>query len=224
MAMSLAPPVPEESYLSLPDILKQLNEHAGPEGYAVVLLCTKTTPEKIPRKAWIICDRGRKLRVPKGRERRHAGSRQVEYPFSIIAISLDKDAGGPWIIEIVNPEHNHIESASGAHPVLRRLAMTREITDEMTRQLTIQTAFSKVLTAMRVEDPMAVNAMFTSRDVYNLQARIRRDELGPLTPIQALIREFDQGDWIYEFQKDERNQITHLFFTKGNSAYLEDKL
>lgn len=88
--MSLAPPVPEESYPSLPYLLKKLNEHAGPKGYAVVLLRTKTTEEKIPRKAWIICDRGRKTRVPKGKERRHGSSRQIECPFSIIATSLDK--------------------------------------------------------------------------------------------------------------------------------------
>lgn len=215
--MALEPPVPENFYYSLPDLLKKLNEHAGPQGYAVVLLRTKTTSEKIPRKAWIICDRGRKIRAPIGRERRHGTSRHVECPFSIIATSTNKDAGGPWVIEVKNPEHNHVESAPGAHPVLRRMAMTSEVKSEMTRQLTIQTAPSKVLSAVRIDDPLAANAMFTSRDVYNLQAQIRRDELGPLTPIQALIREFDEGDWIYALQKNENNQITHLFFTKRSS-------
>lgn len=72
--------------------------------------------------------------------------------------------------------------------------MTLEIKSEITRQLAIQTAPSKVLSAVRVNDSLIFNAMFTSQDVYNLQAQIRRDEFGSLTFIQALIREFDEGD------------------------------
>lgn len=212
--MSLLTPVSELFYPSLEFLLRELNRHAGSESYAVVLLRTKITKDKTPRKAWIICDRGRKLRASKERERRHDNSRQIECPFSIIATSLDSDAGGPWTIEIKIPEHTHEASASGAHPVLRRLAMTPEIKSEMSRQLIIQTAPSKVLSAMRVDDPLAANAIFTPRNVYNLQAQIRRNKFGPLTPIQALIREFDEGDWIYEIQTNNRNQITHLFFTK----------
>ena len=72
-------------------------------------------------------------------------------------------------------------------------------------------------------DPNAeiiVNPMFKPRDIYNLKAQMRRDVLGPLTPIQALIREFDEKDWVYNFQQDIHQQITHLFFIKGSSQTL----
>lgn len=57
MLMSLASSVSKDSYSTLPYFLKRLNEHADFEGYAVVLLRTKTNADKNPRKAWIICDR-----------------------------------------------------------------------------------------------------------------------------------------------------------------------
>lgn len=49
--MPLEPLVPEEFYYFLSDLLKKLNEHAEPQGYAVVLFRIKITSEKIPRKA-----------------------------------------------------------------------------------------------------------------------------------------------------------------------------
>ena len=128
---------------------------------------------------------------------------------------------GFWNLEVINSKHNHCASAAGAHSVLRRMALKKpEIRSEMTRQLAIQTAPSKVLAAIRVDDPTAANAMFAFRDVYNFQAKLRRQELGPLSPIQALIREFDRDDWVYALQKDERNQITNLFFFRSTCSEL----
>lgn len=62
--------------------------------------------------------------------------------------------------------------------------------------------------------------MFSNRDIYNLRAQLRRDALGPLTLIQALIQEFDKGDWMYEMQTNNQYQITHLFFSRGSTQNL----
>jgi hypothetical protein len=92
-----------------------------------------------------------------------------------------------------------------------------KLKNEMTRQLIIQTASSKVLTVIRLDDSTAANAMFISRDVHNLQTQLWREELESLTSIQTLIREFDQSDWVNEFQKNDRNHITYLFFIRDIS-------
>jgi hypothetical protein len=94
---------------------------------------------------------------------------------------------------MINFDHSHESSAADAHSVLRRMTMSK-IKNEMTRQLIIQTASSKVLSVIRLDDSTAANAMFISRDVYNLQTQLRREELESLTSIQILIREFDQND------------------------------
>ncbi len=56
--------------------------------------------------------------------------------------------------------------------------------------------------------------MLKSRDIYNVKAQLRREILDSLTSIQVLIQEFDRDDWMYALQKNDDNQITHLFFNK----------
>lgn len=214
--MPLSPPVLNPSYPTLPDLLRAVNEHAGPEGYAVVLRRTKKSRQGVLKKAWIICDRGRKSPGPVGHQLRHSSSRHVGCPFKIIAI-VEEGTRGPWFPEIQNESHCHGPSEPGAHPVLRRMAMTSDLRSEIARQLATQVAPSQILSSLRVNDPTAQSAMVTQRDIYNIGAQQRREKLGPFTPIQALIQEFNAGNWVYELQKDAENEITHLFFTKGTS-------
>lgn len=113
-----------------------MNEHAGREGYAIVLKRTKKSKLGITNKVWIICDRGRKKHQVTGQNRRHGGSRHIECPFSVIA-KLDEDIQ-TWLYEVKNPEHTHTSSAAGSHPVLRRMAITAEMRSEVSRQLNCQ--------------------------------------------------------------------------------------
>ena len=230
--MSLRPPEDGQSFESLDDLVIRVNEHAAPQGYAIVLSRTKKSKLGIRRKAWLICDRGGKPRGPQGQERRHTSSRCIECPFLLTAKRMEED-GGAWILEVANEEHNHSSSLAGAHPVHRRMAMTAEVKSEISRQLTVQVAPSKVLSSLRIPDPtlgsvntddpadpQIINPLFKPRDIYNHKAQMRRDILGPLTPVQALIQGLDRGHWTYHMQKDELNRITHLFFVREGSQTL----
>lgn len=62
--------------------------------------------------------------------------------------------------------------------------------------------------------------MSNNRDIYNFRAQFRRDALGPLSPVQALIQEFDEDDWVYKMQTNDQIQITHLFFSRGSTQNL----
>lgn len=223
----LAPPEDGQSFESLEDLTLQVNKHAAERGYAVVLGRTKKSKLKVTRKAWLICDRGGRLREPQGQERRHTSSRAIKCPFSLIAKRLD-DNTGPWLLEVANPEHNHESTLAGAHPVHRKNALNEGYKAEISRALTVQTSSSQILSNLRLpdpvtgvtddyEDPQPINPLFKRRDIYNIKAQMRREALGPLTPIQALLQEFDKGDWMYAMQKDAQNRITHLFFMKGNT-------
>ena len=218
ITMPLSPPLLRPYYSTVPDLLQAINEHAGLEGYAVVLQRTKKSKQDIMKKVWIICDRGRQPHNSTGRQRRHTSTRHTGCPFKITA-SVEEGTAEPWYPEILNETHNHASTEASAHPVLRRMAMS-STRDEVTRQLAIQTAPAQILSAIRFNDPNAENAMVSRRNIYNLAAEQRRQELGPLTPIQALVRELDGVDWISEHRKDYRDQITHLFFVRRSQQFL----
>jgi hypothetical protein len=46
---------------------------------------------------------------------------------------------------------------------------------------------------------------------------MRRTELDSLTSVQALMRQLDETDWEFNYQQDDRERLTHLFFSKDFS-------
>jgi hypothetical protein len=107
---------------------------------------------------------------------------------------------------------------------LRRMTITREIKSDIFKQLTVQTASSKILFTIcldfvNISFVDDLNFLFKFRDIYNVKAKLRRDDLNSLTSVQILMRELnrDDDDWIYFFQTDDQSQITHLFFVKRTS-------
>ncbi len=62
-----------------------------------------------------------------------------------------------------------------------------------------------------------INFMIKSRDIYNIKAQSRRNDLDSMTFVQAFMHQLIDEDWFFAFQKDRRNQINHLFFSKKSS-------
>lgn len=199
--MSLTFFIFQNFYFTLDFFFKKVNKHAKFKNCVIMLFCIKINADNLSRKTWIICDRDRKIRVSKNQEQRHSSSRSIENFFFIIAIVVNSKAVNFWIMKIINVKHIHCVSAFEAHSIFKKLAMISIVKDEMSRQLTIQIVFFKVLKAMWIDDSLTVNVIFILRDVYNFQVKICREKLEPLTSIQTLIREFDERNWIYELQK-----------------------
>lgn len=117
----------------------------------------------------------------------------------LFLIALRDNKSGIWFLEIAKLNHNHASILAGAYPVLRKMAMTSGIRGEKSRQLTVQIAPSKVISGLRIPDPISsidsdnsenpriINPIFKPRDIYNVKAQLRHEAQGPLTPIQALI-------------------------------------
>lgn len=121
--MPLAPPENQQTFESLEDLILRVNEHAAPQGYAVVLLRTKKSKLKVTRKAGLICDRGQKHHDPTGQKRKHTTSGLIKCLFSLTGKLED----GYWLLDVVDPSHNHPLTLAGAHPVHRKMAMDAEI-------------------------------------------------------------------------------------------------
>jgi hypothetical protein len=49
---------------------------------------------------------------------------------------------------------------------------------------------------------------------------MRREIFESFTSMQALIRFLNESDWFYQFQKNDENEITHLFFVRESSRII----
>ena len=213
----LAPPTNVQAFDSLEDLIIKVNEHAAPQGYAVVFGRTKKFKLGERRKAWLVCDRGRKSHESSGQKRRHIGSRRIECLFFCTA--RRENDSGIWYLEVVDPTHNHEATLSGAHSVHRKIAMTSRLQSDISNVLKVQIRSSQIFFSIRVfsnpdaegEDEKFFN-IFKARDIYNLKTTMRRETLRPLTPVQTLLHQLREKKWACKIQKNEEDKITHLFF------------
>jgi hypothetical protein len=73
--------------------------------------------------------------------------------------------------------------------------MIDEIKSDISRQLIVRTASFRILSTLRLDEFANVdNSMIKSKDIYNLRAQLRRDDLESLISIQALMRELNEND------------------------------
>lgn len=207
----LLPTSPPEKglFASLNSLVAAVNNHAGPKDYAVVIARTKVNKKGEKRKAWLRCDRGGKTRGPGGQKCIHTTSRPQEYPFNVTAKKLENQ--NDWMLTVEDPSHNHTPTLPGSHPALRKLALTEEVVEVIKNQSRVDIAPAKTITTLRL-DTDEENPMFKSQDIYNAKAEIKRQALGGFTPIQTLMHQLDREDWIYSYEKNDRDQIMRFFF------------
>lgn len=207
--MALAPPPEGGLFVSLDSLVVAVNNHAGPEGYAVVIARVKINKKGEKRKAWLRCDRGGKTRGPNGQRRIHTTSRLQEYPFKVTAKKLENQ--NDWMLTVEDPSHNHTPTLPGSHPALRKLALNHEVMEVIKNQSRVDIAPAKIITTLRL-DTDEENPMLKPQDIYNAKAAIKRRALGGFTPVQALMHQLDRENWTYNYEKNDRDQIKRLFF------------
>jgi hypothetical protein len=192
-----------------------------------VLLRAKKFKLKVKRKAWIIYDRDEQLKKARNEERRYTINRCIKCSFFFIAKRLNDNENNSWLLKIVNDRHNHSFTFVEFHFVRRRNVMNADVKNDVSRHLKIQIASSQIISSLRIENSITnianinsknskiINSMIKSRDIYNLNTKLRCESLKSLSSIQALIRELDQEEnWTYAMQKNHENHITHFFFVK----------
>ena len=214
--MSLAPPpISGEVYDDAKLLIQGINKHAGPEGYAVVTARSKKSKKGVDRLVYLRCDRGGKASLNSagfGR-RLHSGTRLIECPFSAVG---KRNKEGGWYLEAIrNGGHNHTPTLASAHPVLRRLAMTEEVRESITSLTKAGVKSTQVLTHLRL-DANQENLLFMRHDIYNAKDHLRRQALGVLTPVQALLQNLEREGWFWQYEKDELDKITKLFFSRAS--------
>ena len=112
-----------------------------------------------------------------------------------------------------------MKQRSRAHIQFTEKLLTPRLQGDISNALKVQIRPSQILSSIRVssnpdaegEDGESSN-IFKARDIYNLKAAMRRETLGPLTPVQALLHQLREKKWACKIQKNEEDKITHLFF------------
>ena len=118
-------------------------------------------------------------------------------------------------MKVKNVEHNH-EASFGpvAHPIHRRLPT--EVKDQVRGLTASGTAARIVVSTMRMESQQTIIA----KDVYNIRAKIRKENLAGKTPIESLIAILKESDYVFNYRTDNICRITHLFFAHPKSIEL----
>jgi hypothetical protein len=188
--MNLASSSTNLSFVFLKSLLRAINQHVDSKEYAVVLKCTKKSKNEVINKTWIICDRKRKIHEVIEQNRRHFDNKFIQCSFFII-VKLNEDIQS-WFYKIKNSKHNHEIIIAESHLVHRKMTMIFEMKSDISRQLTMQTALFKILFTLRLDIVANFDSsIFKSRNIYNLKAKLRCENLESLTFIQALMRELN---------------------------------
>ena len=212
--MNLLPPVEGQIFLSLEDLILSTNQHAFAEGYAITIKRTKKNKTSDVRKAWLSCGRG-SIYKPKGYDKRQSSSRQIECPFSLIAVR-DADLE-TWSLNIIDGHHNHEPTLGGSHTVHRKNAMTKDVKDKVVAQTRTNISTKQILSGLRL-DGDEENPIVKPSDIYNIRARHRLEELGPYSAIQALMLALNkEEDWYMRHTVDNHGRVTKLFFAKTSA-------
>lgn len=75
----------------------------------------------------------------------------------------------------------------------------------------------QIISSLRQQTP---NLSATSRTMYNVKAKLKKDALGDRSMIGALFEEFEKGGFLYDVLNDQQGRITNLFIAHPLSIRL----
>jgi hypothetical protein len=53
-----------------------------------------------------------------------------------------------------------------------------------------------------------------------VKTKIQRNALDSLSPVQTLMKQLKRDDWKFNYQQDDKEKLTHLFFFKDELSFL----
>ena len=200
------PPPPETIHDSEDSAYEAVRAWAQEHGYGIKKRRAREDKKGFVRRRDIECDRSGIYNVVNPC-RPQTGTRTTGCPFMVkLMRQLDEDEVN-WRVEVVNPSHNH-EASFDPKVHLCHRKRTRDQLDQIKALTTAGQSGRVILTTLLQQD---ADAMLVSRDVYNERSSLRRERLGGLTPIEALIEALDKDDdWVFEVNIDPESRRAEL--------------
>lgn len=158
------------------------------------------------RRADFRCDKGSKVRGHG--VVRNSASRMTECPYDLrILRVLDSNR---WRIDVVDSTHNHSLSETPSQHT-----RYRKPTEEQ-KQLIGELSAAGVPPRMVVSSLQAKssgNTLITPAEIYNQKKKLRKERFSTLTPIEVLVKEFEEDDtWAANYTTDPERHVNYLFF------------
>ena len=120
--MTLAPPSTEKTYVTAEELIKNINEKAALQGYALRKEGYKKDKRGEIRKIWLACDRRRKYKskIDEDQRKRQRTSRACDCPWKGYALCSGGFAG-LWSLILKDSTHNHQPTSAESHFLRRQL-------------------------------------------------------------------------------------------------------
>nr|KAJ0227310.1 hypothetical protein LSAT_V11C100002350 [Lactuca sativa] len=145
--------------------------------------------------------------------KKNTRSRLINCHFQIVG---KKEYDGGWILKAKNLTHNHEPSTDiSGHPSFRRLSPNDVQSVKNMTLLGIPPR--KILSSLRQGNP---NLPVVYQTIYNLKAKIRKENLENRSTVSDLFEEFEKEGFIYDILHNSIGHITHLFITHPLSIKL----
>ena len=217
--MTLAPPSTKKTYRTAEELIRNVNEEAGLQGYALRKDGYKKDKYGEIRKIWLACDRGGKYRskISEEQRKRQRTSRACDCPWKGYALRSGGSAG-LWSLILKDSTHNHQPTSAESHPLHRQLTTNdlSFIAGETRRRIAPHLTTSE-LRILNPERPIK------KKDVYNARTKLRSEKNGPYTRIQSLLEELEGDEWSCLWDVDEWDQLKALAFFHRRSIELLKK-
>jgi hypothetical protein len=181
---ALGPP-PDEAIYKDPETAKiALQDHARRNGYSIAVASSKG-PRVIYK-----CSKSGKYQDRKDsnmhetKRRKNTSTMKTDCPFRVDASKLDYDAG--WQVEVAKNTHNHkAVAALSALPMHRIAAITLLQKAKVKEMQGLCYSPNQILHALQKDD---LECALIPRDIYNLLASLRIEELNGQSPIEWLLQ------------------------------------
>nr|KAJ0190011.1 hypothetical protein LSAT_V11C800449890 [Lactuca sativa] len=137
-------------------------------------------------------------------------------PIEIICVLVIKGRTLDLIVDKKNLTRNHEPSTDiSGHPSFRQLSPTDV---QIVKNMTLSGIPPRqILSSLRQANP---NLPAVSQTIYNLKAKICKENLGNRSMVSALFEEFEKEGFIYDILHNSIGHITHLFIVHPLSIKL----
>ena len=135
-------------------------------------------------------------------------------PLTLLSFKRKNLLNGSFKLRIAS--HNHPPSLHpSAHHVFRkRTEAEKDSIQSMTKG---GAAPKQIETTLRQANP---DTFVTGRDIRNERIKMRANELGGRSPIEALLDNLSTSEWIFDVKRDSENHIQYLFFAHQKQVEL----
>ena len=207
--MDLSPP-DEEEYTSAERAEAAVRRHALRHGYGISKAKIQFDKKKPPtiRRHDFRCAKGSKQRGEG--VRRHTSTRMIECPFDVRVQRMEV---GTWKVHVVDSTHNHRAVEPSALPQYRKPTESQKASIHSLHSSGVAPRY--ILAQILQRDS---SSLITLRDIYNEIFRARKERLGDLTPIEALVAELDiDKDWAMHYITDDEGYIDFVFLAPSEA-------